>query len=319
MKTKTIKEIKTIINNNNSFLITSHYSPDGDALGSVIALGLLLKKLHKEVFYHIDRAFADKYSFLTDIEDLKNNIDHQKFDVGICLDCGDLNHLFGSEALDRCSKIVNIDHHKSNTLFGTVNYVDIEASATGEIIYELLEHFKISLNIEMAIALYTAIVTDTGNFKYSNTTSKTHLIVSNLLRHSFKHWEINKKLFDEHKKTKILLMGETIKNLNFYFDGKIALSILTQAEIKELGALDEDVEGLINIGRDISGVEVSVFIKETKPSEYKVGFRSNNYVDVGEIALELGGGGHSRAAGCTILGNKDEIINNIINILSKKI
>ncbi len=319
MKTEISKEVLNIINNNNSFLLTSHYSPDGDALGSVIALGLTLKKLNKKAYYHIDKAFTDKYLFLTKIEDLNNDISQLSFDVGISLDCGDINHLFGSEVLDKCGKILNIDHHKSNNFFGDVNLVDVEASATGEIIYELINSLEVDINRDVAICLYTAIVTDTGNFKYSNTTSKTHLIVSNLLKQSIRHWEINKRLFDEHKRAKVLLMGKTIENLQFDFDNKLVLSILTQEDIKKVGAYQEEVEGLINIGRDIIGVEVSVFIKETQPNEYKVGFRSNNYVDVGEIALEFGGGGHSRASGCTILGEKDQIIKSLKDLISKKI
>jgi phosphoesterase RecJ-like protein len=319
MKTKTINEIINCIYNNSSFLITSHISPDGDALGSVIALGLILKKLNKKVMYHIDPAIGDKYSFLTEIEDINSNITDNKFDVGICLDCSDINHLFDSNILNQCKEILNIDHHISNKLYGNINLVDSKASATGEIIYELLTFFKIIIDRNIAIALYTAIVTDTGNFKYSNTTSKTHFIVSELLKQPFEAWKINKIVFDEHKISKIFLIGKVINNLQFFLDNRLAITVLTQKDLEEVGAQPDEVEGLINIGRDIIGVEVSILIKEKNLDEYKIGFRSNEYVDVGEIALDLGGGGHSRASGCTISGNKDEIINKLKSIISNKI
>lgn len=318
MKTKIINEIINTINKNNSFLITSHISPDGDALGSVIALGLILKNLNKKVIYHIDPSIGDKYSFLTQIEDISSDSDiaDENYDVGICLDCSDTNHLFGTNILKQCTKIVNIDHHISNKFYGDINLVDSKAGATGEIIYELLSFIKINLNKNIAIALYTAIVTDTGNFKYSNATSKTHFIVSELLKQPFEAWKINKKIFDEHKKSKVFLLGKAINNLQFFLDDKLAITILTQNDLQEVGAPPDEVEGLINIGRDIIGVEVSILLKENNTNEYKIGFRSNKYVDVGEIALELGGGGHSRASGCIMSGNKDEIINKLKAIFS---
>lgn len=319
MKTKIINEIINCVNINNSFLISTHISPDGDALGSVIALGLILKKLNKKVTYNIDTAIGDKYSFLTEIQDINSGKTDNKYDVGICLDCSDINHLFNSNILKQCKEILNIDHHVSNKFYGKINLVDSDAGATGEIIYELLTFINIKLDKNIAIALYTAIVTDTGNFKYSNTTSKTHFIVSELLKQSFEAWKINKKVFDEHKKSKIFLLGKAINNLQFYLNGRLAITILTQKDLEEVGAPPDEVEGLINIGRDVIGVEVSILLKENKFNEYKIGFRSNEYVDVGEIALDLGGGGHSRASGCTMSGNKDEIIKKLKSIISNKL
>ena len=319
MKTKTMNEILNVIHQNNSFLICSHISPDGDSLGSTIALGLLLKKLNKIVMYHIDPMISSSYSFLLEIENIESVINDKEYDIGICLDCSNIDHLYGSNVLKQCKKIINIDHHISNQFYGDINYVDSDASATGEIIYELLTFAKIKLDKNIATALYIAIVTDTGNFKYSNTTSKTHFVVSELLKQKIKAWKINKKLFDEHSKSRMLLLGKTINNLQFFLDDQLSIVVLTQKDLEEVGASPDEVEGLINIGRDILNVEVSILLKENNPNEYKVSFRSNEYVNVGDIAQKLGGGGHSRASGCTMLGNKEEIIKKLKTIILNKI
>lgn len=321
MTIKTMNKIIKYINENNNFLICSHISPDGDSLGSSIALGLILKKLGKTVTYHIDPIISNNYSFLLDIEDIKStkNNKNNKYDIGICLDCSSLDHLYHSDILKKCKTTINIDHHISNQSYGDINFVDSTASATGEIIYELSILLKVPLNKKISTALYTSIVTDTGNFKYSNTTSKTHFIVSKLLQEEIAAWKINKILFDEHSKSKILLSGRAIKNLHFFLDNHLAITVINQKDLEEVGASPDEVEGLINIARSISGVEVSVLLKETSSDEYKVSFRSNEYVDVGNVALKLGGGGHSRASGCKMIGNKDDIIETLKIIIQKNI
>lgn len=313
------KEITNTIKKYNSFIITSHVSPDGDALGSSIALGLALKKLGKKVIYNIDPSLGDKLSFLTDITQLSPNKNINKYDVAICLDCSDINHLYDSNSIKHGEQIINIDHHINNHRYGSINFIDSKAGATGEIIYDLIKQLGVDVDKDMAIALYTAIVTDTGGFKYSNTTSRTHLITSELLKLPISPWKINKKLFDEHSKSKIFLIGKAMNSLRLYFNGKLALIQINLNDLEEVGATPGDIEGIINYGRDIIGVEVAVLIKENKPGEYKVGFRSNEYIDVGEIALSLGGGGHIRASGCTMRGNIDDIIEQLKEIISKKL
>lgn len=312
------KVIKTI-KENDSFLFFSHLSPDGDALGSTIALGIALEKLNKKVSYNLDPTIGNKFKFLPDLEKPSEINNQNRWDIALCLDCSDLNHLYGSESLRFCKKTINIDHHINNKAYGDINFIEPKASATGEIVYTIIKLLNIELDKDIATALYTAIVTDTGTFKYSNVTSKTHFIISELLKLPIEAWRINKELFDEHPKEKIFLLGRAINNLQLYFDNKVAIISLDTNDFKETGATPEKTDGIINYGRDISGVEVAITVIEIKNNEYKIGFRSNEYVDVAKIAFDLGGGGHVRASGCTMTGNKEYIINKLKDIISKEI
>ncbi len=320
MKTEILDQIINILQEKDDFLITSHLSPDGDSLGSTIALGIALKKLNKKVAYCIDHSVGEKFMFLPEMENLlRNNPEDHSYEIGVSLDCSDTSHLSNGDILKKCKYIINIDHHINNKNFGDLNYIDPTASATGEITYDILKRMGIKLDKDIAIALYTAIVTDTGNFKYSNTSPRTHLIISELLKLPILAWKINKKLFDEHSLSKVLLMGRAINNIQVLCDGKLAVTVISQKDMMEVGASPDELENIINIGRDIKGVEVSVLIKEKDDSEYRIGFRSNSYVDVAEIAYHLGGGGHKRASGCTMRGSQDGVVKQIIDIVSKKL
>ncbi|WP_213818434.1 DHH family phosphoesterase [Garciella nitratireducens] len=314
-----IKNIINVIQKNHNFLLTTHLSPDGDALGSIIALGLALEKLNKKVDYYIDPSIPEKFNFLPKIQNLSCNVLDKQYEIGIILDCGDINHLYDRTILKKCNTIINIDHHINNQNYGNMNYINSKAGATGEIIYEIIEFLGVELDHNISKALYTAIVTDTGNFKYSNVTSKTHYIVSELLRIPIDAWKINKKLFDEYPRSKIFLVKRAIDNLQFLLGGRLAIIVITQDDLKDIGCSPKEIEGIINIARNIIGVEVAILLKETASNEFKISFRSNEYVDVGEIALRLGGGGHSRASGCIMHGNRDEIMSILKGIVEKKL
>lgn len=314
-----LENVIQTLNENDSFLITSHLSPDGDAIGSAIALGLALKKLNKEVSYYMDPSIGEKMIFLAEVENFSKSKLKEHYDVGILLDCSDKNHLYDSKILSKCKITLNIDHHISNKIFGDVNLVDSDAGATGEMIFSIITSLNVDLDKDMAEALYTAVVTDTGSFKYSNVTSRTHYITSELLKYPIYPWKISKRLFDEHLKSKIFLVGRAISNLQLRLKEKLAIMVITQKDLEDTKASQKEVEGIINIGRDIQGVEVAVLLKEKEKNQFKVSFRSNEYVDVGEIALTFGGGGHSKASGCVMQGSKEQIIQQLESIISKKL
>ncbi len=297
-----------------SFAISSHRDPDGDSIGSCIALGLALKKLGKSVTYIMDY-IPNKFEFLNEIKYFKIDT-AQHFDVIICLDCSNTEHLHNSQNLSNGDLIIDIDHHISNTNYGGLNYVDPTASATGELIYELICKLSIPVDKDMAIALYTAIVTDTGNFKYSNVTYKTHAIVSELYKVTDIHWKINNILFNQNSYEHMKIIGKSLENLYLTYENKISVITLSLEELKEYGSVD--LEGIINYARDIKGIEVAVFIKEVEPSVFRASFRANEDYDVSKLAAIYGGGGHSKAAGCTIKGsNLKEIINDITLNIAK--
>lgn len=308
--------INTILKSD-TFLITAHISPDGDAVGSSIALGKALKKIDKQVTYYLEEPLPDKLCLFEELKLPSEKL--LQYDVGFFLDCSDVGHLYDKSLIYKCKTKVVIDHHSSNIKYGDFNYVDINASATGEIIYELIKLLKIPIDAEIAAGIYTALVTDTGNFKYSNVTSRTHEIASDMYKYNNDLWKLNRKLFDEHPIGKVRLMGKAINNLEFYHNNKIAMIIMTFEDFynKDLEEIDNSYsEGIINIARDIIGVEIAVLLREYEIDKYKVSFRSNSDINVGEIAVHFGGGGHNKASGCIINGKlkyvKEQILDSII-------
>ncbi|MDK2932334.1 MAG: bifunctional oligoribonuclease and phosphatase NrnA [Clostridiales bacterium] len=298
----TLNEIAEIIKARSNIAILPHIHPDGDCIGSSFALLLALQMLKKEVTVVLEENIPQVYSFLTGkyvkLSDLPSNT---KFDMVICLDSGDehrLNHridLFNSSDVT-----LNIDHHISNTMYAKYNYVDSASSATGEIVYDIINLLGVTIDKDIAVNLYVAISTDTGGFKYSNTTSKTHRIIAELLETNINIAEINRRIFDTVSLEKLKLTATAIDWIEFYENNKIAAIALPYDIIQKEGLSDEDSDGLANLPRNIEGVEVGLLFKEKEPGEIKVSFRSNQYVDVSKIAISFGGGGHKRASGCTL-------------------
>lgn len=305
-----MNDIIRIIKENETFLITCHKSPDGDAIGSSIALGLALKKINKKVTYVVETPIQEKFSYMHESEFFIDSAEGLTFDVGLFLDCSDASHLYDSTTLDLCSININIDHHISNTCYGDINFLDTGASAAGEIIYDIIKNLEVSLDSEIALALYTSIVTDTGNFKYSNVTSKTHNIIADLYSYPNTYWDINKKIFDEHSFLQMKLLGKALNNLFLAEEGKIAIIYLTAKDYSE--AVKDD-EGIINYARDIEGVDIAMMLKEVDHNTFKISFRSNSDYDVSKLASYYGGGGHQKASGCTIKGaGRENVIKNIL-------
>jgi phosphoesterase RecJ-like protein len=217
------------------------------------------------------------------------------------------------EILYKSDKIVNIDHHLSNDLFGTINYVDCNASSVGEIIYQLLKINGMNISQKTAVCLYTSILTDTGGFKYSNTTSMTLSITGDLINTGINFSDIYNIVFDVRTIPQIRLISRVTSTLRTYLNDKVAIIFLSKSMFEECGAVEEDASDFVNFARDISGVEVGVFIKEKDNKTSRVSLRAKNYVDVRAIAEKFGGGGHLRAAGCTIEGSIEQAIQLIVN------
>lgn len=303
-----------LIKNNNSFMVTSHISPDGDSIGSLLAMTHVLLDFGKKVTPVVNDDIPEKYKFLPGSNlIIKENTDF--YDAIICLDSGDEERLgFKKSLKEYGSKIINIDHHKSNTFFGDFNIIDSSASSVGEILYRLLEN-KVAINYNIALNIYTSIITDTGSVKYSNTTPLTLKILAELVAKGIKPDFVSRHVFEKRSLSSIELLKLALDTLEISAEGKLASLYITQDMIKTTGAKDEDTDGIINYPREIEGVEVAVLFKEYEESLIKVGFRSNDWVDVGEIAEKFNGGGHLRAAGCTLkqtLPKSREIVLNTI-------
>ncbi len=307
------------IQESKNIAILSHVMPDGDNIGSSLALYNVLHAMGKYVKYILDDDVPKIYKFLKGSEKVQKPEKEEKFDLVFVLDCGDRERLGKSAMYLEGATVVVIDHHISNKYFGDINIVNPKASATGELIYNLLVEMDYKLDIKAAECLYTAIVTDTGQFQYSNTTDITHNIAGELIKSGVVVADISNKVYQSNPKGKVLLIKEALESLEFFNNDTITCMALTQEQIKETGSVDSDTENLINFGRDIDSVEVAVFIKEITKEKVKASLRSKNRIDVCKIAAKFGGGGHIRASGCTIYGSVEEAKKLIINAVQQQI
>ncbi len=296
-----------------NFIITSHSHPDGDAIGSVIGLGLALRDLDKDVAIILEEPLPDSYRFLPGsgivLAGGRSAVDLPRFACGIVLDCTSLERV-GKEVakiLERCESLINIDHHISNTRFGAVNVVDAEASATGEVLYLLMSGLDIGISHKVATNLYTAIVTDTGFFKFQNTTSRCHLTASMLLELGADRRLVHNCLNEQKTLSSLRLLEKGLSTLTLEQDGQIAWIALTRRSFEETGCGLEESENFINYPKSIAGVEVGILFKEIDDHEIRVGFRSKSFADVNYLAGRFGGGGHEKAAGCTVRGTLPEV------------
>ncbi|NLI60997.1 MAG: bifunctional oligoribonuclease/PAP phosphatase NrnA [Clostridiales bacterium] len=298
--------VRSVFDSSSIALIT-HVNPDGDAIGSSIALKHALEKMGKLVDVYCQDDIPDIFKFLEGVDRIKKADDLTKnYDLAVALDCSDRERMGTcSSVMDRADRSANIDHHVSNTFYANINVVDENASATGEIVFELVGLLDNSTNINMAskaiaVAIYTAIATDTGRFSFSNTSPKTHRIVASLIEWGVDVDRLSNLLFKSHSFEWVKLLGLVINTLEMYRDGKVAIMHISQEMMDKAGAAEEETGGIIQYAKDIYGVELAAVLREIDPSTTKVGLRSESLVDVSALAQEFGGGGHKRAAGYTI-------------------
>lgn len=289
-----ISETAKLITNAQKIALTGHINPDPDTLGCVLALGSALKKMNKEIVMIIDDDIPDSLSFMPRADEIlrPDKFKNIKFDLLIVLDASDVERI-GQVATLR-APILNIDHHISNTHFADYLLLDTQAAATGEIVYRLLSELGTEIDLSMAVNLYTAIATDCGFFKYANTKPQTMYCAAKLLDIGVKPNEISDRL-EATSKENIILLTEVLKTMEFFSENKIAVISLPQ----ELVRANTDTEGFIQYPRCIDGVEVAVFCKYVAENITRISMRSKN-TDVSKVALSFGGGGHQRAAGCTV-------------------
>lgn len=291
-----LESIKEMIEKATSILILTHENPDGDAIGSSLGFMHGLKKLEKNVDVFIPE-INDMYSFLPGYEEIKKELAQEnEYDLCIALDCSDLERLgLGKQWFEKIENTIVIDHHITNQNFGDANYVNAIASSTCQNIMVILAFLDVSISKEMATCIYSGMLTDTGGFRY-NVQSETFEMAGTLLETGIDIALIYKKLFDATTEARTRLLAVALNRLELLEGGKIAFTYITSNDMLELGNQDGDHEGIVNYGRNIDGVEVSIFFRE-KDGSYKVSLRSNEYVDVSRISAKHAGGGHLRAAG----------------------
>jgi phosphoesterase RecJ-like protein len=287
--------------------IISHLNPDGDALGSSLSLYSILKKIGKEVnIVNVTSPLPHFLDFLPNYNEIQNRVP-EKYDLMISCDCGSFDRL-GIE--ERPPFLINIDHHISNTNFGDINLVE-DAVSTSQVIFRLLKDIGVNIDKESAICLYTALVTDSGNFQYDNVDSEAFEMAAELLRCGVESGYVAKMLFERDRVEKLKFLSKALETLELFLEQKVACVEITKEMFEVTGATKNDSEGLVNMIRKVESVEVAMVLREEEEG-VKVSLRSKNYVDVSKIAVKFGGGGHIRASGATIKGKGFEEIKNMI-------
>ena len=314
----TLDSILEEINKAETIVILTHENPDGDAMGTSLALYNALKQIGKKPDIIIPD-YPRNFAFLAGVDEIKKESEIEKYDLAISVDCATIKMLNGFANYFENAKVkISIDHHSTNTMFGDINYVIPDAPACAQVLLVVLEYFKIEVTQEIGTCILAGIITDTGGFKYSGVTAETFEFVAWLLNKGINVSKIYRKVLQTRTKANFELGRIAANRLEFFEEGKIAYTYITLEDIQNVNAESGDQEGIVETGRDIEGVEVSVFIRETEKG-CKISMRSNEYVNVSDVCLLLGGGGHTRAAGasmqCSIEQAKEKVLRQIKAVL----
>ena len=309
----TLRQTARFFKKNDNFVILTHTSPDGDTLGSAYALFYGLKELGKSASVSCPDVIPSKYGYFIKETDhvRKENAVIVAVDVADKKLLGSLEEEFGDIVE------LNIDHHISNTMYAKNLYLDSGASATCEIIFELLALLKVNIDTVTAKALYTGIATDTGCFKYTNVTGKTHLITASLYDFDINAAEINKIMFDTKSRKLLELERMVLDTAEYHFDNKCIILTVTADMQKKTGCSGPDLEGIAVISRSVEGVTAGVTLKQTNDNEYKISLRTYDPLDASKICQKLGGGGHKAAAGATMTGDLKEVKEKLIKAVGE--
>ena len=296
-----ITRIAELIREHDDYTVIAHIAPDGDTICSCMALKLGLEQIGKKAQVVCDNRVPPMFAFLEESYFVKTMPDVKRTESCIAVDCADrLRMGTCAKLFDAASFTVCLDHHGTNIGFGDLFCVDTTAAATGEIVYLLFKEMGVDIDSDIARYLYCAIIADSGQFAYSNTTPRTMRIAADLLETGIDGNELHTKLYSSDPVSKLRIKARAINNLQLFADGKIAVTVLTQRDILAAGASNEDTEGIAEMLRGIDTVELSAVIKEQRDGAFKVSMRSQNIGNVAAIARKFGGGGHERAAGYTI-------------------
>ncbi|MBQ7107894.1 MAG: bifunctional oligoribonuclease/PAP phosphatase NrnA [Clostridia bacterium] len=294
----TLFETAEFLSGKDNFLILTHQNPDGDTLGSGFGLAMILDKLGKKSTVICSDEIPKKYEYFTSLA--PQNADLQKALTVIAVDVADTKLLGDLEEKYADKVELCIDHHVSNVGYAKATYLDGSAAANCECIYELAKLLGVEVDANMALALYTGISTDTGCFRFSNTTAKTHRIGADLIELGIDSAEINRVMFETKSRIRVELERMALDAMQFHFNNRCAVIVITREMYEKTGCKDEDLEGITAIPRSIEGVIVGVTLREREQGGFKISVRTYPPVDASAICKRVGGGGHIRAAGCQL-------------------
>ncbi|MYH40072.1 MAG: bifunctional oligoribonuclease/PAP phosphatase NrnA [Candidatus Dadabacteria bacterium] len=315
-----LDNILNLIGANQRFLVVSHENPDCDALGSTIAMALVLRELGKDVIMYNKDGVPEHLRFLPECSGVADSLDRvtDGVEVIMLLDCADISRP-GREFENLISNndftLAFVDHHASNGANSEYCLIDEKASSTGVILYRMIKRIGISISPEVAECLFSTIVGDTGSFRYSNTCSETFTIAAELVDHGADPEKISRFIYDNEPLRKVMLRTLAMNTLEVA--GKIAFLHVSSEMLEQTGTEKEHTEGIVSMARSIEGIEVAVFLRQESALDWKVSLRSKEYVDVARIAGRYGGGGHRRAAGCVISAPLDTVKRRLLSSIEE--
>ncbi|HOA15553.1 MAG TPA: bifunctional oligoribonuclease/PAP phosphatase NrnA [Bacillota bacterium] len=310
------------IKNAKSVLVTSHIVPDGDAIGSVLGLGLTIIGMGKRTYMMVEGGVPRNLTFLPGSHLIASGPEGipDGLDLAVILDVGSYERIGSAERPARSAKAkVNVDHHMTNSGFTEMCWIDTSSPATGLMVADLVKALGAKFGPDNATALFCAISTDTGSFRYSNTTAGCFRTAADLIEAGADPYYVSMSVYDSKPYGAVKGLGEALSALELRSDGMLAVMDITRDLMQRYELTEGDVEGFISYGRSIEGVEVCVAFKELEDGVVKVGFRSKSAVDVSKIAASMGGGGHMRASGCTIEGGLEEARRRVLAVVEAAI
>lgn len=305
-----------LLKENDDILILSHASPDGDAIGSSFALMLALKKLGKRARVLNNDTYPEKFSFITTLP----NKDEFEEKFIVTTDVADAV-LLGKDIKEKYADKIDlaIDHHGSNKAYAKETYVEANSASACEIVYLIIEALGAEIDEEIASCLFTGVSTDTGCFRYSNVTPRTHIIAAKLIEYGAQHSKINTAMFETKKKSFLELQKLCLETMDILLDGRACVFVVTNKMKEETGCEDADLDAIAALSRQIEGVKVGVLIKEKADGTFKASVRTDEDVDAAKICSAFGGGGHMRAAGCSFECSEDEAKQQIVSVIKEQL
>jgi bifunctional oligoribonuclease and PAP phosphatase NrnA len=314
-----IEAIAKELRDNKTFFLTTHVNPDGDAIGSLGALALILEDLGKQVVAYCQDEIPGFLRFLPYSERIVREIPGSKrFDLAVVLDCGELDRIGNAaEALQQVEKIIHIDHHSSSDDFGQLNLVRPECSSTAEILYEIFQAIPASLSSEAAENIYTAILTDTGSFRFANTTARALDIAAEMVSLGVAPDKIASEVYESTSPERLRLLALSLNTLTLRANGRLATMQVSRGMLEETKTSVMDTDGFVNFPRGINTAEMAIFFREMDPGKVNVSLRSRGRLNVAEFARNYDGGGHHNAAAFRAEGSLTEVVEEVLAAAEK--
>jgi bifunctional oligoribonuclease and PAP phosphatase NrnA len=316
-----LEAAERFIRQHDDFLVVSHIQPDGDAASSTYAVGWMLKQLGKSFTMINEGSMPDKFHYLwgsDEVVDYTESQPNRKYQNIISVDCADFSRIGKVSSLfNENYQLLNIDHHPTNDRFGSCQVIHPNAAATVQILYDLAVQLNLSPSLSFGECIYTGLLTDTGGFRYASTSPEVLQIAADLLKVGVQGAVLAEQVLERMTFSQINLLQNALGTLSFAYDRRVAWVSVRSEEIAQLGASNEDLDGLVNYPRNVEGVEVGMLFKQRDAGNVKVSLRSAGKVDVSKIAQSFGGGGHVRASGCTIKGSLEQAISTMLEEVGK--